>query len=97
MSDNICHPSYYQGEFEYIDLMREIYGDETVRHFCICNAYKYRFRAGKKDGNTAEDDIKKAKWYERYLMEEVPNNYNSIKIIERMKNKNPDELRDLEE
>ena len=69
---NINHPAHYQGEYECIDLMREIYGDEAVRNFCICNAYKYRFRAGKKQNETAQDDIAKAEWYERYVMEQIP-------------------------
>lgn len=47
--ENVSHPSHYQGEYECIDLMREIYGDEAVRWFCILNIYKYRFRAGKKE------------------------------------------------
>jgi hypothetical protein len=72
--DNVNHPTYYQGSHECIDLMREIYGDEAVRHFCICNAYKYRFRAGKKQGATAEEDIAKAEWYEAYVMEHLPMN-----------------------
>ena len=73
--DNVNHPAHYQGDYECIDLMREIYGDEAVRHFCICNAYKYRFRAGAKQTESAHDDIKKAEWYEKYIMEKVPNNY----------------------
>ena len=75
MNDNVSHPDHYQGKHECIDLMREIYGDEAVRHFCICNAYKYRFRAGKKQTESAEDDIAKAEWYERYVMEKIPQNY----------------------
>lgn len=71
----VDHPSHYQGDYECIDLMREIYGDEAVRHFCICNAYKYRFRAGAKQTESAHDDIRKAEWYEKYIMEKVPNNY----------------------
>lgn len=74
-SNKTDHPPYYQGSYECIDLMREIYGDEAVRHFCICNAYKYRFRAGAKQTETAQDDIKKAEWYERYVMENIPQNY----------------------
>ena len=31
MNDNVSHPAHYQGEYECIDLMREIYGDEAVR------------------------------------------------------------------
>ena len=74
MNDNVSHPAHYQGKHECIDLMREIYGDEAVRHFCICNAYKYRFRAGAKQGETAQSDIAKAEWYEAYVMEHLYNN-----------------------
>lgn len=73
--DNVNHPAHYQGDYECIDLMREIYGDDAVRNFCICNAYKYRFRAGKKQGEPARSDTAKAEWYERYVMEKVPQNY----------------------
>ena len=69
-------PAHYQGDYECIDLMREIYGDDAVRSFCICNSYKYRFRAGKKQGNSAQDDIGKAEWYEAYIMEHLMKNGN---------------------
>lgn len=72
---NVDHPTYYQGEYECIDLMREIYGDEAVRNFCIINAYKYRFRAGKKQGEPAKSDLDKADWYESYVMEHMPKNF----------------------
>lgn len=67
IKDNINHPEHYQGKHECIDIMRVLFGDEAVKGFCKCNAFKYRFRAGKKEENTAEQDIKKAEWYEEYL------------------------------
>ena len=67
IKDNINHPEHYQGKHECIDIMRVLSGDEAVKGFCKCNAFKYRFRAGKKEENTAEQDIKKAEWYEEYL------------------------------
>lgn len=70
----IDHPAHYQGAYECIDIMREIFGDDAVRSFCICNAYKYRFRAGRKNGNSAQDDMRKAEWYETYMMEHLANN-----------------------
>lgn len=74
--ESVNHPAHYNnGLYECIDLMREIYGDEMVRSFCILNAYKYRFRAGKKQGAAAQSDIAKAEWYEQYIMEKIPNNY----------------------
>ena len=75
--DMVSHPPHYQGEYECIDLMREIFGDEAVRWFCILNAYKYRFRAGKKPISTLVDDEKKAAWYEVYVMKKLANNPNT--------------------
>ena len=72
--NGVNHPIHYQGSYECIDLMREIYGDYAVRSFCICNAYKYRFRAGRKDSETAQSDIAKAEWYEAYVMEHLMRN-----------------------
>ena len=46
--DNVNHPSHYQGKRECIEVMRKMFGDEAVKGFCKCNAYKYRFRAGRK-------------------------------------------------
>ena len=68
MNVNINHPSHYQEKNECIDVMRAMFGDEAVKGFCKCNAFKYRFRAGKKATSSAEEDIKKAEWYEDYLM-----------------------------
>ena len=68
MTNGVNHPTHYQGKYECIDLMRALYGDEAVAGFCKCNAYKYRFRAGKKEGEDAQKDIAKAEWYEDYLM-----------------------------
>jgi hypothetical protein len=65
--DNVNHPEHYQGRRECIEIMRVLFGDEAVKGFCKCNAFKYRFRAGKKEGNSAEQDIQKAEWYEEYL------------------------------
>lgn len=48
--------------------MRAMFGDEAVKGFCRCNAFKYRFRAGRKDGQSADQDLKKAEWYEDYLI-----------------------------
>lgn len=60
-------PDHYHGT-ECIENMRKLFGDEAVRWFCICNAYKYRFRDGSKPGVAAEQDEKKAHWYEDYAV-----------------------------
>jgi len=65
--DNVNHPEHYTfGKYECIDEMIHLFGIEAVKDFCKCNAYKYRFRAGHKNG---EEDIKKAEWYMGKLME----------------------------
>ena len=59
--DMINHPTHYtNGSMECIDEMRMIFGNEAVMNFCLCNAWKYRYRALHKNG---EEDLKKADWY----------------------------------
>lgn len=65
VSHAVNHPKHYQGKYECIDEMIAMFGVEAVKHFCMCNVYKYRFRAARKNG---EEDIKKAEWYMEYLM-----------------------------
>ena len=66
MNDNVNHPAHYQGKHECIDEMIALFGIEAVKGFCKCNAYKYRYRADRKNG---DEDIKKAEWYADKLME----------------------------
>jgi hypothetical protein len=66
-NNNVDHPEYYQGKRECIEEMRLMFGDEAVKGFCRCSAYKYNFRAGKKDGESAEKDKAKAEWYMDYI------------------------------
>lgn len=63
--DNVNHPLHYQGANECIDVMLAMFGIEAVKAFCKCNAYKYRFRADKKNG---AEDRRKAEFYETYLI-----------------------------
>lgn len=69
--DPVNHPAHYEsGKFECIEVMTETQGVEAVRHFCICNAFKYLYRHDRKGGS---EDIRKAVWYlNKYLeLEEV--------------------------
>ena len=60
-NDIINHPGHYEtGKYECIDVMREALGDEAVKGFCICNAFKYIYRHRRKNGG---EDIDKAIWY----------------------------------
>ena len=65
-NDNVNHPKHYQGKHECIDEMIAMFGVEAVKHFCMCNVYKYRYRASAKNG---QEDLDKADWYMNKLME----------------------------
>lgn len=65
--ESVDGPSHYNGT-DCIENMRKLYGDEAVKYFCLCNAYKYNYRAGKKPGSSMEEDIKKSQWYYDYLI-----------------------------
>lgn len=58
----VDHPSHYQSEhgMECIDEMVLVFGVEAVKHFCLCNVWKYRFRQSSKNG---QEDMDKAHWY----------------------------------
>lgn len=67
MNDNVNHPKHYEtGRFECIEVMEEALGIEAVRGFCLCNAFKYIYRCRNKNGL---EDIKKADWYLKKLIE----------------------------
>ena len=60
----VNHPKHYSdGKYECIEVMRDVFGDDAVKTFCMLNAFKYTWRAGKKNG---KEDIKKATWYLDY-------------------------------
>ena len=70
-NDMVNHPHHYQSynpelQIECIDAIRAAYGDEDVKSFCLCNAFKYLFRCYDKGRN---EDIKKAQWYLDKFME----------------------------
>ena len=75
--EKVDHPEHYQGKNECIDVMIAMFGAEAVKSFCRCNAYKYRFRADKKNG---EEDIRKAEWYESKLIELEAGKYVGCKM-----------------
>lgn len=70
MSEQVNHPAHYQKNGrECIDVMIEKFGVWAVINFCECNQFKYEWRAGLKEGNSAEQDLAKAKWYENKAKE----------------------------
>ena len=59
--DVVSKPKHYAStSIECIDAMRETQGDEAVKDFCVCNAFKYLWRHNSKNGY---EDIRKASWY----------------------------------
>lgn len=59
---NPVSPAHYQqGKRQTLDEMIIIFGLEAVKSFCLCNVYKYKSRAGLKNG---QEDLAKA---DRYL------------------------------
>lgn len=70
--DIVNHPPHYcrEGSMECIEEMELIFGKEAVKHFCLCNAWKYRYRSSAKNG---EEDIKKSDWYIRKYKELTSN------------------------
>lgn len=72
--DPVNRPAHYtSGGIECIDAMQAAFGDETVKDFCLCNAFKYLWRHRNKNG---VEDLKKARWYLNRLitaMEEQKN------------------------
>ena len=70
MSEQLNHPAHYQKNGkECIDVMIEKFGVRAVINFCECNQFKYEWRAGMKEGNSAELDRAKAAWYENKAKE----------------------------
>ena len=59
IKEAVNHPEHYGREnaIECIDEMIMIFGREAVMHFCLLNAWKYRYRAADKNG---KEDIKKS-------------------------------------
>jgi hypothetical protein len=67
-NDPVNHPAHYTNrQHECIDEMLTAFGKEAVIHFCICNAWKYRYRADSK--GTHDQDMEKADWYINKAME----------------------------
>lgn len=63
-------PTHYQGTIQPIEYMRETMTAEEYAGFLKGNIIKYIARAGKKDGETAADDIRKAGQYMDWLEDE---------------------------
>lgn len=63
----ISKPKHYNRKngVECIEEMVEVFGIEAVKNFCLCNIWKYRYRAADKNG---EEDLDKSDWYmQKYI------------------------------
>ena len=71
--ERVNHPDHYQSEngVEAIDAILAALGTEGTIQFCVGNALKYLFRAGKKDISPRQEDFEKALWYINYAKELV--------------------------
>lgn len=63
----VNHPRHYnrEGGMECLDEMVLIFGREATMHFCLLNAWKYRYRAGSKE-NGAQDLAKSDFYINKY-------------------------------
>lgn len=50
--------------------MREVFGEEKLKIWCILNAFKYLYRCYKKNGN---EDLRKATYYLNYIEKNLMN------------------------
>ena len=69
----VNHPKHYNGKYECIEVMRDVFGEDAVKSFCILNAFKYIWRHNKKNGT---EDLKKAKWYLEFILTEDKDDQN---------------------
>jgi hypothetical protein len=63
MSDQINNPAHYGGEDNVYEAIKVIEAWGLDNSFCLGNVLKYLSRCGKKEGNSREQDLKKALWY----------------------------------
>lgn len=64
MDSNVNHPSHYNSmNYECIDVMRDVFGDDAVKTWIKLNLFKYSWRADHKNG---DEDIAKIAWYASY-------------------------------
>jgi hypothetical protein len=68
--EQLTNPSYYKDyHMEISEMQIRIWGKDKYIAHCEMNAFEYRMRAGKKDGQPLELDISKAMWYENKAKE----------------------------
>lgn len=73
--DMANHLAHYTGNIECIDAMTEAFGQEAVDTFCLLNTFKYIWWYKKKGKEL--DDLRKAQWYFKRLLEKEENTNNN--------------------
>lgn len=77
--EKVNHPAHYGGDtvYETVKVLRAWMTPEAFRGFLAGNVIKYLSRAGKKSPHAAVadlatlEDLKKARWYLEYLVNEM--------------------------
>jgi hypothetical protein len=65
MPYDFVNPDHYKNSSrEVIDMMLDIWGKDDLIKYCEMCSFKYRMRLGLKPGQSIEQDLDKAKWYE---------------------------------
>ena len=68
MSYDSINPDHYKGGDKQVwEQMVALFGIDKYLAFCELNAFKYRMRAGRKPGQSSDQDIGKARWYEDHM------------------------------
>lgn len=83
MSKDNINPDHYKNStsLECIEAMQIIFGEVSVCHFCVLNAFKYIWRWKNKNG---AEDLDKAKWYINKAFEIGVPDVHTEKILQRM-------------
>lgn len=75
-NQNVYQPPHYQSieenGVECLDAMIAAFGIERVQEYAEINAFKYGWRAGRKDNNDTSQDKLKAIFYLRFSMGDDP-------------------------
>ena len=67
---DLVNPDHYKSNSKEVwEMMVDIWGVDAFKSHCEMTAFKYRMRMGKKEGQLAEIDLKKAEWYESKMKE----------------------------
>ena len=62
MSSMVDKPNHYDGDACMVAI-EKLLGKDGAAHFCLGNAIKYMWRAGRKDPDKKQQDEQKALWY----------------------------------